>query len=85
MFSFRILDQDRESITDPEANGALVYGLFLEGAKWDKKKRSLSEQSIGQLYCEMPVIHFNPVLNTDKAAMQKVVTYKAPCYKTSKR
>ena len=43
-----------------------ISGLYLDGAKWDKKRKSLADQDLGTLYPEMPLISFNPLPKDDK-------------------
>lgn len=40
-FKFKILDVDAESCTIKPTDGVFVSGLYLEGAAWEKKKKSL--------------------------------------------
>lgn len=42
---FKVMDFDKSNIPEPvaEIDGVFIYGLFLEGSKWDKKKKSLIE------------------------------------------
>jgi len=42
-FSFRILDLLKENLNNPPADGVYVYGLFMEGAIWDKRKKTLND------------------------------------------
>ncbi len=62
--------------------GVLVYGLYLEGARWDAINQTLTDSRPKELYTAMPVLHFLPV------ADRKVPTtgvYHCPLYKTLKR
>jgi dynein heavy chain len=68
--------------------------LFVEGAKWSYEKKSLEEQSPGEMASQMPIIHFYPkeVLKVDPHASKKkpedmdlTEYYKCPVYKTSVR
>jgi len=84
-FSFKCLEwQEKEMVPEPPMDGVYVYGLFLEGAKLDRKKKSLAEQSPGELYWKMPVIWFLPML-IEEMVKPKHPPYISPCYKTSLR
>lgn len=82
-FDFRVYDPDKDTTKeDPlEPGSVLISGLYLEGARWDKKRRSLLDQYDGELYDKMLPIAFipkevKPTLGkeTRKAARQ-VATY----------
>lgn len=45
----------------------LIYGLYLVGARWDREARLLQEQIKNDMYCKMPVIHFNPIEHYEPA------------------
>lgn len=57
--------------------GALIRGLYLEGARWSKKKGILVNPKPLQLSCQMPIIHFLPV---EKSKTKKTGLYNAPAY-----
>ena len=57
--------------------GALIRGLYLEGARWSKKKGVLVNPKPLQLSVQMPVIHFLPV---EKSKAKKTGLYTAPAY-----
>jgi len=42
-FNFRVLEIEREKIALKPTDGVYIYGLFLEGANWDKKRRTLAD------------------------------------------
>lgn len=87
IFTFKCLDYTKDNIPEPPLDGVYVYGLYLEGAKWEKRKKSLVEQLPAELYCEMPVIWFLPMLQEEwaKEKVPKNKPYKCPCYKTTLR
>ena len=64
-----------------EADGVLVYGLYLDGCQWNNVMSSLEEANLGELYCKMPLIRFEP------CSMYKPQesNYLCPVYKTSVR
>uniref|UniRef100_A0A3Q4BIM9 Dynein axonemal heavy chain 12 n=1 Tax=Mola mola TaxID=94237 RepID=A0A3Q4BIM9_MOLML len=76
-FNFEVLPID-ESDTCPE-DGVYVYGLFLDGARWDKESGVLNEQNPKVLFDLMPIIWIKP----SKYYPQKL--YICPLYKTSER
>jgi dynein heavy chain, axonemal len=80
-FSYNVLDKDKEDVTKGASEGVYVYGLYLDGARWDRDDRLLEEPLPGELYCKMPVIHFLPT-DDDKGMSQD---YTCPVYKTSVR
>ena len=57
--------------------GVLIGGLYLECAKWSKKKGILCNPNPLELNCEMPIIHFLPV---EKSKTKKTGLYTAPAY-----
>ena len=42
---------------------ACTVGLFLEGARWDKKLQSLVDPKAKELFSPMPTIHMYVLLN----------------------
>ncbi|CCW62408.1 unnamed protein product [Phytomonas sp. EM1] len=82
-FDFKILDStasELDRLKRPE-KGALVYGLFMEGARWDARRQTLQESRPRELYTEMPVIHFDPVVNW----VHDPTKFVCPVYKTLTR
>lgn len=53
-FDFETMIEDEFS-SSPE-DGVYVYGLFLEGARWDKSKQCLTEMMPRVLYDKMPFV-----------------------------
>jgi len=72
-------DESHEEITEKPDQGCYIYGLFLEGAKWDKVGHCLADSDPKVLYTSMPVIHFNPI---HKRPPRTENVYRCPLYKT---
>lgn len=56
--------------------GVYVYGLYLEGAGWDKKSDKLTESAMKVLYLLMPVIHIYAI-NATVPGGNYVVSYSS--------
>jgi dynein heavy chain len=56
-FSFVMRDEGVEELTVKPEDGCYVYGLFLEGARWDKTFRTLVDPKPKELFSPMPTIH----------------------------
>jgi dynein heavy chain len=91
-YEFRVIDPEKDS-TDlaPEAGGVYIEGLFLEGARWDKKRRTLADQFENVMYDEMLPIIFTPVVireptgRESKKLQRQQQVYRCPLYKTTVR
>lgn len=81
-FDMVFIKQSWKDITERPADGVYVYGMFLDGARWDEDKMMLAESHPKQLFAEMPVVWLKPVV--DRVPPTKNI-YISPCYKTLKR
>jgi dynein heavy chain len=75
---FVMKDLKREEITEGPNDGCYIYGLFLEGARWDSEQKTLIDPRPKELFSPMPVIHLLPEQNrpTPTGAI-----YRCPVYK----
>ncbi|XP_071052042.1 dynein axonemal heavy chain 3 isoform X2 [Onthophagus taurus] len=64
------------------ALGVHCYGLFLEGARWDRKKGQLNESFPKILFDTVPIMWLKPV---EKTQFRTRPCYDCPIYKTSAR
>ncbi|ESO89088.1 hypothetical protein LOTGIDRAFT_210054 [Lottia gigantea] len=80
-FEFEVTKEEKEMTVKPE-NGAFVYGLFLEGARWDREKMVIGESKPKILFDTIPVILLKPN-KTDQ--FTNIPSYDCPVYKTSAR
>uniref|UniRef100_A0A8C6VE80 Dynein axonemal heavy chain 5 n=1 Tax=Naja naja TaxID=35670 RepID=A0A8C6VE80_NAJNA len=66
-----------DDISTPPSEGVYVYGLYLEGAGWDKRNMKLIESKPKVLFEPMPVIRIYAENNTSKDPR----LYSCPIYK----
>lgn len=81
-FDFQVLNRDPEKIKVKPEDGCYVYGMFLEGARWDATKGRLEESKQKELYTPMAPLLLKPVANRKKP---DTGIYNCPCYKTLER
>ena len=82
-FEFHILDQITvDKVQEKPEDGCYVYGMFLEGAKWNYDKHILDTSNNRELYTNVPLIHMIPVPNREPPATG---IYNAPLYKVLSR
>ena len=79
-FEFEVIPKDYVDV-HPE-DGAYIYGLFVDGARWDRKAGLLAEQYPKILYDPMPIIWVKPIKISD---LKVESSYECPVYKTSER
>ena len=72
----------KDDITSSPDEGVYVYGLFLDGAGWDKKNIKLIEPTNKVLFCPLPVVHIYAV---NSLAMKDPKLYQCPVYKKPRR
>jgi hypothetical protein len=45
----------------PPEDGVVIFGLFIDGARWDLNSGCLNDSLPGQRFSKLPQIHFKPV------------------------
>jgi dynein heavy chain len=63
-------------------DGVYVYGLFMEGARFNREKMLMDESFPKTLFDEMPVGLIRPA---QKVNLLKIPCYQCPLYKTLER
>ncbi|CAI9592685.1 unnamed protein product [Staurois parvus] len=81
-FEFRVLRETVSELQQRPPEGCYIYGLYLEGACWDKTTMQLAESRPKELYTEMAVIWLVPVSERKPSTSG---TYLCPIYKTLTR
>ncbi|CAL8275103.1 unnamed protein product [Lota lota] len=77
-----VLKQSKEDITTAPAEGVYVYGLYLDGAGWDRRNSRLMESTPKVLFTALPVIHMMAINST---APKDPKLYLCPVYKKPRR
>ncbi|XP_055971730.1 dynein axonemal heavy chain 17 [Sorex fumeus] len=80
--SVEVTKKNREDMTAPPREGSYIYGLFMEGARWDIQSGVLAEARLKELTPAMPVI-FVRAVPVDRMDTKNI--YECPVYKTRLR
>ena len=73
---------NKDDVSQPPQEGVYVYGLFLEGAGWDRRGCKLIEPKAKVLFEPLPVIHIYAINST---ADPDPRMYHCPIYKKPRR
>ncbi|XP_078400904.1 dynein axonemal heavy chain 5-like [Cetorhinus maximus] len=68
----------KEDVTQPPYEGVYVYGLYLEGAGWDRRNNRLTESKPKVLFEILPVIH---IFAINHHSSKETWLYSCPIYK----
>uniref|UniRef100_A0A8C5QHE5 Dynein axonemal heavy chain 11 n=1 Tax=Leptobrachium leishanense TaxID=445787 RepID=A0A8C5QHE5_9ANUR len=77
-----VTKKTKEDYGHPPREGAYIWGLFMEGARWDVQSGVIAEARLKDLTPLMPVIYAR-ALPVDKQELKNV--YECPVYKTKVR
>ncbi|CAD5122382.1 DgyrCDS10813 [Dimorphilus gyrociliatus] len=80
-FEFQVMSEEKEMKEKPQ-DGAYIYGLFIEGARWDRDTMVIAESHPKILYDTIPIIWLKP---GEVSKFEKRPIYDCPVYKTSAR
>jgi dynein heavy chain len=81
-FSFQILPEEEPSeVEEPPEDGVYIYGLYMDGARWDREEHVIADQFPSEMYHKMPLIWFKPQEDYKPDPEE----YSCPIYKTSVR
>lgn len=81
VFTYEVTQWNYNEFKKSSKDGVFIYGLYLEGARWDKEEMILIDSLEKEIYFQMPVIHFLPT----NAYAAKEGDYICPVYKTTQR
>ena len=82
-FDFKFLDDKKvEDISEAPESGIYIYGLFIEGAKWNYEEHRIGRPVPKELFSGMPVLWMIPKI--DRVPPESGI-YKCPVYKVTSR
>jgi len=81
-FAFQVMQEEEPTeIEESPEDGVYIYGLFMDGARWDRENQQIADQFPGEMYNKMPLIWFKPQEDYKSDPDE----YACPIYKTSVR
>jgi dynein heavy chain len=86
--STEVLPYDLERLKDVPEEGQNIYGLFIEGARWNRQEARLDESEPKKLFTAMPVIYVTAVTSKEKKAKEnygQYAPYDCAVYKYPRR
>jgi len=82
-FTFGVINDEVETdLTKMPEDGVYIFGLYLEGCRWDEKTANLGESHPKVLFTKMKTIH---ILPKKKSEIDHGHSYMCPVYKTAER
>ncbi|XP_056267415.1 dynein axonemal heavy chain 1 [Pseudoliparis swirei] len=81
-FGFEVMTASASEVTEKPNAGCYIHGLFLEGARWDRRAAQLTESRPKELHTDMSVIWLMPEPNRTPPTSG---VYICPIYKTLAR
>lgn len=80
--SCEIMAYDKEQYDATPPFGVYIYGLFMEGARYDRITRMMAESIPNALFDRLPIIWLKPM---QRKEYKPIDVYECPLYKTSTR
>jgi dynein heavy chain len=84
-FRTEVLRATPEEVDGAPAQGVYIYGLYVEGGRWDRGKECLAESTFGETHVYMPVIWLDPIVKDGGGQQVLSGSYNCPLYKVSSR
>lgn len=75
-------DMTHKDVTGKPEDGVFIYGIYMEGCKWDHEKHMLAESDPKKLFVELPLLHLLPV---QSRKVPETGIYQFPVYKVLSR
>lgn len=82
-FEVKVMDHmSYTEVKEKPEDGCYIYGIYLEGARWDTKKHYITNPYPKELFSDLPMVHLQPI--ADRQAPTEGV-YNCPLYKVESR
>jgi dynein heavy chain len=87
--AMKVDDEVADDFATPE-DGVHVFGMFLQGARWNRSKGCIEDSINGELFTPLPIIWLEPIVPevlkpANAFISQREGCYRCPMYKTSTR
>ena len=79
----KVVNMEKDEVRKGPDEGVYIYGLFLDGCRWDKQGNKLADSVPKVLFAPLPVLLVTGQLATEKKS--DGYSYSAPCYKNKTR
>ena len=79
----KVVNMEREEVRKGPDEGVYIYGLFLDGCRWDKPGNKLADSVPKVLFAPLPVLLVTGQLQSERKL--DAYSYSAPCYKNKTR
>ena len=79
----RVVNFEKDEVKRGPDEGVYIYGLFLDGCRWDKAGTKLADSNPKVLFAQLPVLLVTGQLATDRKA--EAYSYSSPCYTNKTR
>ena len=76
-----VTKQMKEDVVAAPSEGVYIYGLFIEGAGWDRKNMKLQESQAKTIHQTMPVVHVSATNTPEEESKM----YVCPVYRRPRR
>jgi len=86
-WEFTMVDQEWDDIVEPPELGCYVYGMYMEGAGFDNKKKVMCESKEKEIFMKFPVVHVTTYKEeaTWNQEERKAEFFQCPMYRTIDR
>ena len=80
----QVKEKEFEMIKDVQSEGVYIYGLSLEGCRWNRN--NLDESEPKKMFAALPILYVTAINNKKKPDAEKMsASYNCPVYKYPRR